>query len=73
VLLEEFIHLLEHFFDALADDVALLVESGDLGFFLGFGGGCGGLEQGQLGAEAFDFGFGGGAGFTLTLDDLYST
>jgi hypothetical protein len=31
VLLEEFVHLLEHLFDPEADRVALLVEGVDLG------------------------------------------
>lgn len=69
--LEEFVHLLEHFFYALADGFALLVEDGDLGFLLGLGGGCGGVLLGELGAEAFDFGLGGGTGFAFALDDLY--
>jgi hypothetical protein len=64
--LEEFVHLLEHLFDAKADGVALFVEDGDFVFdgagvaFIG----------GEFFAEGGDFGFGGGAGFAFTLDDL---
>ena len=67
--LEEFVHLLKHLFDALADSVALFVEGDDGG--LGFGGEEG-LEL-ELFAKVGGFGLGFGAGFALLLDDLYGT
>ena len=65
--LEEFVHLLEHLFDAEADGVALFVEGGEFGFD---GAGVA-LKCGKLFAEGGDFGLGGGAGFAFALDDFY--
>ena len=67
--LEEFVHLLEHLFDAYADCVAFFVE----GVEFGFDGACAGLERSEFFAERDDFGLGGGAGFAFLLDDFYST
>ena len=64
--LEEFVHLLEHLFDAEADLVALLVESVDLGF----DGACVAFIDGELLAQGGDLGLGGGAGFAFALDDF---
>jgi hypothetical protein len=65
--LEEFVHLLEHLFDALADGFTLFGKGGELGF--DHGGEA--LRLGKLSAEGGYFGFGGGAGFALALDDFY--
>src|SRR3981189_1553248 len=64
--LEEFVHLLEHLFDAEADGGALFVE----GVELGFDGAGVALVDGELFAEGGDLGLGGGAGFALALDDF---
>jgi hypothetical protein len=66
VRLEEFVHLLEHFFDAEADLVALFVEGGELGFY---GAGVA-LNGGEVFVERGDLGLGGGAGFAFALDDF---
>src|SRR5271156_1548872 len=68
--LEEFVHLLQHFFDALADGVAFLVEGVELVLRGGEGFALRGSESFELGAECGYFCFGGGAGFALALDDL---
>jgi hypothetical protein len=69
LVLEEFVHLLEHLFYAEANGIALFVESGEFGF-----GGAGvALIQGQLFTERGDFSLGCGAGFTLFFDDFYGT
>jgi hypothetical protein len=65
-VLEEFVHLLQHFFYALAYCFALFGESVELGF-------GGGLLGRKLLTERGYFGFGGGAGFTFVLDDLYGS
>jgi hypothetical protein len=66
VRLEEFVHLLEHLFDAKADLIALFVEGVELGFD------CAGVafKGGELFAEGGDFGLGVGAGFAFALDDF---
>jgi hypothetical protein len=61
--LEEFVHLLEHLFDALADCFALFSEGGEFGF-------GGGLLGRKLLTERGYFGLGGGAGFAFALDDF---
>ena len=62
-VLEEFVHLLEHLFDTLADCFALFGEGGELGF-------GGGLLGRKLLTERGYFGLGGGAGFAFALDDF---
>jgi hypothetical protein len=69
LVLEEFVHLLEHFFDAKADCVAFLVEGGDLGFY----GAYVALLGGELFAERGYFGLGGGAGLAFFFDDFDGT
>ena len=68
--LEEFVHLLQHFFDALTDCVALLVEGVELGLRGGEGFALGRGDGFELGAECGYFCFSDGAGFALALDDL---
>jgi hypothetical protein len=67
--LEEFVHLLEHLFDALADGFTLFGEGGEFGFDHGGEG----LLLSELGTERGYFGFGGGAGFALALYDFDGT
>jgi hypothetical protein len=68
--LEEFIHLLQHLFDAQAYGVALLVERVELGLGGGQGFALGGGDGLELGAECGYFCFSGCACFALALDDL---
>src|ERR1700729_2523239 len=71
--LEEFVDLVEHLFDALADEVAFLVEGGELGLDI-----CLGLiVGGELGAEGGYFGLQGcvlrvgcGASFAFAFNYL---
>ncbi len=65
--LEEFVHLLQHFFDAESDLIALLVHGGDLSL-----GGVGrASELVELLTQRGGLGFGGGAGLALAAHDFY--
>ena len=72
--LEEFVDLVEHLFDALADEVALLIEGGELGLDVGLGlivRAELGAESGYLGLQGRVLRVGRGAGFAFAFDDLY--
>jgi hypothetical protein len=68
LVLEEFVHLLKHLFDAETDSFALFVEGGEFGFY---GAGVA-FVRGKFFTERGYLGLSGGAGFAFALDDLYS-
>jgi hypothetical protein len=67
LVLEEFVHLLEHLFDAEADCLALFVEGGEFGFY-----GAGVVfVRSEFFTKRGYFCLGVGAGFAFFFDDLY--